>query len=49
MCLHEVNVVTIASLPEGHAGEDIMDQRSIPPLLLAVHSNGSSAADLLHF
>lgn len=45
MCLHEVNVVTIASLPEGHAGDDNMDQRSIP-LPLAVHCNGSSAADL---
>lgn len=46
--MHEVNVMTIASLPEGHAGDDIMDQRSIPSLLLAVHSNSSSAADLLH-
>ena len=48
MCPHEANVVPIALLPEGHARDDIMDQRSILPLLLTGHSGSSSAADLLH-
>lgn len=48
MCLHEATVVAIASLTEGHARDDIMDQRHIPPLLMIVHSDSSSAADLLH-
>lgn len=48
MCPHEANVVAIAFLPEGHARDDIMDQRSISPLLLTVHFGSSSVADLLH-
>lgn len=48
MCLHEANVVAVASLPEAHARDDIMDQGSIPSLLLTIHSGSSSAADLLH-
>lgn len=47
MCLHEALVVAVATLPEGPARDDIMDQRAIPSLL-TVHSGSSSAADLLH-